>query len=66
MKLWIARDKDNTLTLFKCKPVCDEDGDWCSESGYFSGLPSFYFTEVTFKNSPQKVKIELVRNETRG
>ena len=64
MKLWIARDKDSDeLYLYKHKPLLDggqykpnlsKDGWVCLE------LPSSWFPELTFGNSPQEVELKLV------
>ena len=62
MKLYIARDKDNSLILFECEPICDDiNGEWYSKSGYVFGLPDFYFPEVTFENSPQEIELKLIK-----
>ncbi len=63
MELFIARDKDNSLLLFECKPICDTDGDWYSTDGYTFGLPDYYFPEVKFENSPMRVELKLVQDE---
>ena len=63
MELWIARDLDGTLILSNKEPYLPNK---CCDFFYFSDDASIYyldrsmFPEVTFKNSPQKVKIELV------
>lgn len=63
MKLWIARDKDGTLCLYKEKPSLDIYY-WY---GFFSGfnthiaeLDTNAFPEVTFKNSPREVELKLI------
>ena len=63
MELWIARDKKGFLGLYKEKPTWRKSfvkiEDW--NDGCFMGyLDIIEFPEVTFENSPQKVKIELV------
>jgi hypothetical protein len=64
MELWVARNQDGSLWLHEEKPSLvynDETRCWYYEKGNFldfydeSKLP-----EVTFENSPQKVKIELI------
>lgn len=47
--LWAARDEDGSLHLFKKKPI----------KRPAIKIPSHYFPEVTFKNSPQKVELKL-------
>ena len=66
MKLWIARDLNGDLCLYDRKPKLSEEveGVWvCSQYGEFVNvivLPSEYFPEVTFENSPQEVELKLV------
>lgn len=65
MKLWIARDKDNTLTVFQGKPQLSEyDPIWQElyNEDYMT-IDPFLFPEVTFGNSPQRVEIKLINNE---
>ena len=63
MKLWIARDKDGTLCLFREKPTLDVYY-WFDNSlgmtGCIAELLKTYFPEVTFENSPQEVELKLV------
>lgn len=69
MKLYIARDKDGDLGLYRLQPVLDLDGEsWSlnSESGVmykeFIELDKNSFPEVTFETSPQQVEISLIKN----
>lgn len=64
MELWIARDEDDAggeLYLYTKQPflmrnkIC-----WDSEELFYARLPKELFPEVTFENSPQKVRIELI------
>ena len=68
MKLWIARDKDETLRLFQEKPTLDIYY-WFDNSlgmtGCIAELLKADFPEVTFENSPQEVELKLV-NEIVG
>lgn len=65
MKLWIAREKDNTLWLYNTKPIKKESLGvfMCtiSENGYWSALDDKLFPGVTFENSPQEVELKLVK-----
>ena len=69
MKLWVARDGNDfkTLWLFENKPKCNYDfKEWFSEKDeYFAELPLNLLPEVTFENSPQRIELRLVDNETR-
>ena len=63
MELWIARDTDGTLILSNRKPYLINK---CYDYFFFGDDASLYyldrnmFPNVTFENSPQKVKIELL------
>jgi hypothetical protein len=64
MKLWIARDKDNTLSLYKEKPVIHCDSYYDTKEYYEEEmfLDKSCFPEVTFENSPQEVELKLVKD----
>lgn len=59
MNLWIARDKDGSLYLYRKKPykcrglfICDMgNGMW---------LDKTQFPEVTFENSPREIELKLI------
>ena len=63
MKMWIARNSDNTLELFKIKPKSFyEEGIgkyWAGGDGLFLRTDSF--PEITFENSPMEVEL-LITN----
>ena len=69
MELWIARDKGtNELWCYTDKPVLNTDSgmysaDFSLERTTSCEIPSELFPEVTFENSPQKVRLELVKEE---
>ena len=64
MKLWIARDPDDVLFLYKSKPQYHSvsaifvatDGVWINLSDYDMDD----FPEVTFENSPQEIELKLI------
>ena len=62
MKMWIARNSDNTLELFKTKPKSFyEEGIgqyWAGGNSLFLRADSF--PEVTFENSPMEVELKLI------
>ena len=62
MELWIARNKNGDLWLYKDKPTLSMSGK-AFTSGIFGDFFSIDIPEVTFENSPQKVKIELDKKE---
>ena len=63
MKLWIARDSDGYSHLYVEKPI--------KKKGYFERVPNtatftiscLLFPQVTFENSPQEVRLEIVKEE---
>lgn len=63
MTLWVARDRNGFIGLYKQKPAWvrinrfleDWDGD------YMGLLDKHSFSEVTFDNSPQEVELKLVK-----
>ena len=60
MKLWIARDSNDSLFLHDEKPELEKlYGYWHSDN--FFRLNTDEFPEVTFENSPQEVDIKLVK-----
>lgn len=61
IKLYLARDKDNTLTLFKSKPINHADTYWMPreevDCGNYISLPDDAFPELTFENSPKVITL---------
>ena len=65
MDFWIARDKDGYLYIYDKKPIKLKDYFESDDYSRFNALlHSSSFPEVTFENSPQKVRLELVKEET--
>lgn len=65
MRLWIARNNDDSLTLFGYKPFYNElTGFWYDvfEMPIADDLDSTLFPEVTFNNSPQEIELKI-RND---
>ena len=67
MKLWIARDKDNTLKLHFTGPYryCDHYRSCGTVDETIDGIiiDDKLFPEITFENSPQLVEIKLIKDE---
>lgn len=59
MELYITRTKRGVLTLHYETPTYLEGCGWDKVCAILNGNE---FPEVTFENSPQKVKIELIKN----
>lgn len=58
MKMWIARNMDNTLVVFQSKPILKNELTWVeilNEDYMF--IPEYLYPEVTFDNSPQEVEL---------
>lgn len=67
MELWIARDKSGVLNLFNDKPEISPYGHnyFCCAGGvFYEGeyitIDRTLFPQVTWENSPQRVRIELM------
>ena len=60
MKLWIARNKDNTLVIFQSKPFLNniEWDEYLNEDYMY--INEYLFPEVTFENSPKQVELKLI------
>jgi hypothetical protein len=57
-EFWVARDKNLCLALFKGKPTRRLDHFSIGQDGEFGvELPMFSFPDLTFENSPIKVKL---------
>lgn len=60
--LWIARDKDNSLSLFVSKPINHADRCWIPrediDCGNYLTLPDSEYPEITFENSPQQINLQ--------
>ena len=60
MKMWIGRNEDGTLALFKTKPMCFyEEGGGHYWAGHALYLPRNEYPEVTFENSPMEVELVI-------
>ena len=62
MELWIARDPDGELVLYKTEPKVRE---YLGQKSFdtdeeFLPIDNSLYPEVTFENSPRKIKINLI------
>lgn len=66
MKLFVARDTTNELTGFVEEPIREEGGFFSPKPGteYYM-LDEEQFPEITWENSPQKVEVEDIDDETK-
>jgi hypothetical protein len=66
MKLWIARDGNDNLCLYREKPSLLYDGDEFDminkngENILVGILEKSDFPEITFENSPQEVELKII------
>lgn len=61
MKLWIARNTDDTLVLFQSKPILGSNFIWeelLNEDCMY--IEEYLFPEVTWENSPKEVELKLL------
>ena len=61
MELWIARDADSLLYLYREKPFLIKGNSYFDGKYLIGEIDATSFPEVIFENSPQKVKIELIK-----
>ena len=61
MEFWIARDLSEEFILYKEQPSYNNKIKmWVGGGLPIGKLRGYSFSEVTFENSPRKVKIELI------
>lgn len=71
MEIYIARDKDNSLSLCNYQPIYDEFFDsweepkenYDNDYSFHVYIPEGLFPEVTFENSPMKFELKLVQDD---
>lgn len=64
MKLWIARNKDNTLVIFQSKPFLNNNQEWDEYLNEdYMYIPEYLFPEITFDNSPQEIELKLIKEK---
>ena len=59
MKLWIPRNKDGSLALFRYKPWKIRYDTFDKWRGDFIELDKKLYPSVTFENSPMEVELTL-------
>lgn len=62
-KLWIARDKDGTLTAFSERPILKDNEYWAAPYNGTAEMDiadsEYYYSELTFENSPQQLELVI-------
>lgn len=61
MELWIARDADSLLYLYSEEPTLIKKANYFDTKYLIGEIDKTSFQEVTFENSPQRIKIELIK-----
>ena len=60
MKFWIARDHYGHLKCFNLKPIRTETRFISMKTDYDWYIPSHFFTDLTFENSPVRVEMNII------
>lgn len=58
--VWVARDADNSLWIYTTKPVKSDGMFHCSASGEMFQIDDSVYPEITFENSPIRVKLLFI------
>lgn len=58
--VWVARDEDGSLWLYTVKPVKACGMFHCSSVGGMFQIDDLVYPEITFENSPVKVKLLFI------
>ena len=58
--VWVARDADNSLWIYTTKPVKSDGMFHCSAAGEMFQIDDSVYPEITFENSPVKVKLLFI------
>lgn len=58
--VWVARDEDGSLWLYSAKPVKACGMFHCSSVGEMFQIDDSVYPEITYENSPVKVKLLFI------
>lgn len=58
--VWVARDADNSLWIYTTKPVKSDGMFHCSATGDMFQIDDSVYPEITFENSPIRVKLLFI------
>lgn len=59
-EMWIARDRTGILRIYDNKPKVDKRKQEIISIGGYYDININLFPQITFDNSPKKIKIELL------
>lgn len=57
--MWLARDKNKELYIYKTKPIKISDKYFISKEGDKRYVDKGPFSEVTFENSPVEIELKI-------
>lgn len=58
--VWVARDDDGSLWVYTTKPVKAGGMFHCSATGDMFQIDDSTYPEITYENSPRKVKVLFI------
>ena len=58
--VWVARDVDGSLWIYTTKPVKSDGMFHCSATGDMFQIDDSVYPEITFENSPIRVKLLFI------
>ena len=58
--VWVARDEDNSLWIYTTKPTKSCGMFHCRATGDMIQIEEFVYPEITYENSPIKVKLLFI------
>ena len=58
--VWVARDDDGSLWIYTTKPVKSDGMFHCSATGDMFQIDDSVYPEITYENSPIKVKLLFI------
>ena len=59
-EMWIARDRTGILRIYDNEPKVDKRKQEILSIGGYYDININLFPQITFDNSPKKIKIELI------
>ena len=59
-EMWIARDRTGILRIYDNEPKVDKRKQEIISIGGYYDININLFPQITFDNSPKKIKIELI------
>ena len=64
LSVWIARDKDGEISIYKNKPWKRENEPYhngeCDSADYYINIDKELYPEITWENSPKEFELKAV------